>query len=70
MKFKVNLWEHERGWGSKIDEVKYFDSNDYEGDSDKALSAAKEFVKEFNKDNTLPQAPDWYMVADAPELVQ
>jgi hypothetical protein len=53
-KFKVNVIESERGWGSKIDEVKEFDTADQ----------AEAFIKEFNSHNTEAQAPDWYMRAE------
>jgi hypothetical protein len=50
--YKVIIIESERGWGTKVDEVKYFDS---EGD-------AIRFVNDYNKD--LPaHVPDWYMMA-------
>lgn len=52
--YKVNIIESERGWGSKIDEVKYFD-NEFE---------AKEFVKTFNSKNDENLVPDWYMYAE------
>lgn len=52
--FKVEIWEHERGWGSKIEDVKYFDTE----------QAAKDFCNQFNSKNTEPTAPDWYMCAD------
>jgi hypothetical protein len=51
--YKVEITEHERGWGSKIDEVKYFDSE----------LSAKSFVSHYNKNNTLDVVPAWYMVA-------
>ena len=54
MKYRVDIIESERGWGSKIDETKLFDSE----------SEAKAFVKEYNeKYNTEQVAPDWYMKA-------
>lgn len=52
--WRVDLIESERGWGSKVDEVKYFDSPE----------AAKAFVAEFNKQNTSTVVPDWYMYAE------
>lgn len=52
-KFKVKIEEYERGWGSKIDEIKEFDT----------VEQANDFIKEFNKKNTDTVAPDWYMVA-------
>ena len=51
---KVYLMEYERGWGSKVDEVKEFAT----------LVEAKEFAKNFNSKNTEASAPDWYMVAE------
>ena len=47
---KVLVIETERGWGSKVDEVKQFDT--YE--------KAEEFVKEYNSYNTKKEVPDWY----------
>lgn len=52
--YKVQLIEYERGWGSKVDETKYFDTKE----------SAMTFVNEFNSKNTSPVAPDWYMVAE------
>lgn len=69
MKFKVIIWEYEKGWGSRIDETKIFDSSEYNNDADKALDAAKAFVKEFNSHNKSKIIPDWYMVAANPELM-
>jgi hypothetical protein len=51
--YRVDIIESERGWGQKLDEVKYFDSE----------SSAIAFCKEYNKGNTDTVAPDWYMVA-------
>ena len=52
--FRVDLVEHERGWGSRIDETLYFDNEE----------EAKAYVKNFNSQNTEVTVPDWYMVAD------
>jgi hypothetical protein len=52
--FRVEIIESERGWGTKIDEVKYFDSEE----------SAKAFCTEYNKDNPPGPAPDWYMQAN------
>jgi hypothetical protein len=52
--FKVEIIESERGWGQKIDEVKYFDSEE----------SAKDFCKRYNADNPAGPAPDWYMQAN------
>ena len=51
--YKVTIIESERGWGQKIDDVKYFTTEE----------EAQQFCEEFNKDNTEAVAPDWYMVA-------
>lgn len=54
MKTKVYIIESERGWGSKIDEVKEFDTPEL----------AATFVKDYNdKHNPPGPVPDWYMVA-------
>lgn len=52
--FKVNIIESERGWGRKVDRVKEFPTE----------KQAKDFIKEYNKDNTSESAPDWYMQAE------
>lgn len=52
--YRVDLIEHERGWGSKIDEVLYFDNE----------AEAREYARAFNARNTAATAPDWYMIAD------
>jgi hypothetical protein len=51
--YKVEVIESERGWGSKIDEVKYFNTKEF----------AEKFVKEFNSANDKDVVPDWYMYA-------
>jgi hypothetical protein len=60
--FKVKIIESERGWGSKIDEIKEFETRE----------AALAFVKEYNKPNDENWAkthvvPDFYMQADLME---
>lgn len=52
--YRVNIIESERGWGSKIDETKYFDSEE----------DAKAFVEKYNSKNPPGPAPDWYMQAE------
>jgi hypothetical protein len=52
--WRVDIIESERGWGSKIDEVKYFDNE----------VDAKCFVVEYNAKNTAKVVPDWYMYAE------
>ena len=56
----VEIVESERGWGSKVDSVKYFDTYD----------SAAAYVKEFNAANVGDEVPDWYMVAQSPKLVK
>lgn len=53
-KYCVNIYEFERGWGNRLEEVKEF------GTETEALA----FVQEFNKLNNDPYVPDWYMVAE------
>lgn len=53
-KFKVNIIESERGWGSKIDEVKEFDSKE----------EANTFIKEHNSQNNKDIVPDIYWRAE------
>lgn len=57
--YKVEFWEYERDWGSKLDEVKYYDN--YE--------EAKSVVDKFNGINNSPTVPDWYMTANGPYKV-
>ena len=52
-KYKVALREYERGWGSRIDEIREFDS----------LDEAEKFIIEFNSENDKEIVPDWYMTA-------
>lgn len=49
----VFIIESERGWGQRVDETIYFDTT----------READEFIRDYNKDNNLPQVPDWYMYA-------
>lgn len=53
MKTIVHIIESERGWGSKVDEVKEFDTRE----------EAVLFCREYNAGNNMPQVPDWYMYA-------
>ena len=53
MSVKVEIIESERGWGSKIDEIREFDTRE----------EAEEFVEEFNSHNNKDRVPDWYMYA-------
>ena len=55
-RWKVNVWEFERGWGAKIDFTQEFDDYD----------AAEKYKTDFNAKNTELTAPDWYMQAEGP----
>ena len=54
IKAKVVIIESERGWGQRVDDVKYFDSK----------KDAEDYCREYNKSNTDDVAPDWYMKAE------
>ena len=60
MRFRVDIIESERGWGTKIDEQRFFDD----------ANLAHKFVEEFNARNTAPVAPDWYMYAQDPVRIE
>lgn len=57
-KFEVAIIEYESGWGSRVDEVKHFDT----------FEKAEAFIKKFNQPNVDDYAktktvPSWYMTA-------
>ena len=54
--WKVEIIESERGWGQKVEEVKFFDNQ----------QEAEAFVQEFNSTNIEDHVPDWYMNATRP----
>ena len=54
--YRVDLIESERGWGQKVEEVKFFDNQ----------KDATTFVNEFNSHNKADIVPDWYMYATRP----
>jgi len=58
-KYRVEVWEHERGWGAKCDFTEDFDS----------YKRALDYRDKFNSRNTAKNAPDWYMIAHDPYLV-
>lgn len=60
MPFQVVIIESERGWGTKIDDIVYFNS----------IERADEYVKNFNKDNPSDYVPDWYMQAESPAFIR
>ena len=52
--WKVQIIESEAGWGSKVDETKFFDSE----------KSAKDFIQQYNLEyNNQLTTPSWYMVA-------
>lgn len=57
--WRVAVIERERGWGSKVDEYRRFETKE----------EANDFVTQYNAKNNLPVVPDWYMAADAPQYV-
>lgn len=59
-RWSVDIIESERGWGQKVEDTVFFDSEE----------EAKAYVKNYNKDNNLPYVPDWYMYADSPVKVR
>lgn len=57
VKFTVDIYEHERGWGVKIDETLEFDTPE----------EADAYVVKHNSKNNLPSAPDLYWTASRGE---
>jgi hypothetical protein len=56
VEYKVNIIESERGWGSKVDDTKYFDEK----------KDAEDFVKEMNDKLDKDVVPDMYWYAEDP----
>ena len=52
-RIRVEVIESERGWGQKVEDVLYFDTQ----------SEAEKWVKEYNSKNDSIDVPDWYMYA-------
>ena len=50
---RVVIIESERGWGQKVDEVKFFTDE----------RTAIDFCRHYNEDLPDGPAPDWYMIA-------
>ena len=50
---KIYITESERGWGSKVEYIKKFDTKDL----------AQAYIDEFNCKNDKETVPDWYMYA-------
>lgn len=54
MKYAVTIIESERGWGQRVDDVLYFDTE----------KEAIDYANDYNKRHNPPgPVPDWYMVA-------
>lgn len=53
-RYRVKIYEMERGWGRKLDETIDFDN---------AVEAI-DYVHDYNAGNTLKNTPDWYMYAE------
>lgn len=60
MAWKVDVYEYERGWGSRLDFTETFATH----------AEAKTFQKDFNARNVGTVVPDWYMVAYDPHFVE
>lgn len=58
-KRQVIITEYERGWGQRVDEIEYYDSDE----------AALKRIKEFNANNKDNTVPDWYMSASLGDVV-
>jgi len=58
-KYRVTLWEYERGWGSR-----HWSDTDFD-----TLEEAQDFQRKENAKNDKPYVPDWYVTADNPRLV-
>jgi hypothetical protein len=52
--YRVDLIEYECGWGSKVDDIIYFDSE----------AEALKYCADFNAKNTSDTVPYWYMLAE------
>ena len=52
--FKAAVLEFERGWGSRVDEIREFETEE----------ARDKFIAEFNAKNADDAVPDWYMIAE------
>lgn len=57
--YRVDVIEYERGWGSKVDGVLYFDNKD----------EAVKYCEDFNARYYDNEVPDWYMIAEYRGLI-
>ena len=58
--WRVDIIESEAGWGSKIDEIKYFDNK----------PEAELFIEAYNANLPRGRTPEWYMIAKGPYKVK
>lgn len=58
-RYRVTLWEMERGWGRS-----HFMDRDFD-----TLEAARDYQRKENARNDLPSVPDHYIYAEDPVLV-
>ena len=56
MKWQVDIIESERGWGSKVEDLKQFATR----------LEAEQFRDAYNAENNALRVPDWYMYAGDP----
>jgi len=63
-RYQIVYMEYERGWGNRVDEIKYFPA------TPRGKAEAERLVKEFNSKNTSSKVPDWYMTCHGPDLVE
>lgn len=59
-RFKVELWESERGFGQKLFCTEYFSE----------FEEAQKFYEAENSKNTKKEVPDYYIYARKPEINQ
>lgn len=59
VKYRVDVWESERGWGRNIIESLYFDNK----------SDANKYATSVNSKNNESVVPDYYIYATDPYLV-
>lgn len=62
IRYVLEYWEYERGWGSRLDSTKYLPA------TNRGKQEAIRLRDKFNARNTETLAPDWYMVCKGPEL--
>jgi len=56
--WKIEIVEYERGWGSKVDESVYFDTEQ------EAIKFRRDYNDKYNP--PMDRAPEWYMIAMGP----